>query len=170
MSRTLNAIALFLIAISQAIAEEPEPTAESIRELFVTMQVNKIIDNVIEQTDANMEASLAQALVGQRLTGEQQKIIDEMRAKSVGLLKDELKWEKVEADFIGIYQRSFSQSEVDGLVQFYKSDVGKAVLAKMPRVMQQSMQFARTHLMTIMPKLEEIMRNTMAQLKASQQK
>ena len=40
------------------------------------------------------------------------------------------------------------------MVDFYKSDLGKKVTAKMPDLMQQSMTVARTYMQTVVPKLE----------------
>jgi hypothetical protein len=45
---------------------------------------------------------------------------------------------------IPVYDRNFTAEEIDGMVAFYSSPVGQKVLAKMPAVMQQSMQVGQT--------------------------
>jgi hypothetical protein len=40
---------------------------------------------------------------------------------------------------ISIYVTVFSEDELKGMLAFYKSPVGQAVISKMPAVMQQSM-------------------------------
>jgi hypothetical protein len=106
-------IALFaLIAVQPAIAADSKPTEESIRQLMAVVQSRKLIDGALGQVDSLMQNSIHQALAGQTVTADQQKILDEMRAKALVILKDEMKWEILEPMFINIYQQSFNQREV----------------------------------------------------------
>jgi len=41
---------------------------------------------------------------------------------------------------VPIYDRNFSAEEIDGLMVFYSSPLGKKVLQKLPVIMQESMQ------------------------------
>ncbi|MEL6143536.1 MAG: DUF2059 domain-containing protein, partial [Bacteroidota bacterium] len=43
-------------------------------------------------------------------------------------------------DLIPIYQDTYTKEEVKGLIAFYQTDLGKAMLEKTPLVMQASMQ------------------------------
>lgn len=55
---------------------------------------------------------------------------------------------------IGIYLQSFTQKDVDGMLRFYKSKAGQAVIAKMP---------------VVMPRIQNLTEGTAAKLKATQQ-
>jgi uncharacterized protein len=65
-------------------------------------------------------------------------------------------WEKVKNQYLDLYTSVFTEEETKGLVDFYKSDLGKKVTAKMPELMQQSMTVARTYMQGVVPKLEEL--------------
>ncbi len=56
--------------------------------------------------------------------------------------------------FTEIYQESFSQEEIDGLIAFYASPAGRAYIDKMPLVMQKTM----TVMQSRMPAMIERMR------------
>lgn len=58
-------------------------------------------------------------------------------------MKKEMKAEEVEDMLVPIYEKHFSQDELEGLIAFYKSPLGKKLLAAMPAVMQESMQVGR---------------------------
>ena len=67
-----------------------------------------------------------------------------------------MSWEKVKTQYLDLYTSVFTEEETKGLVDFYKSDLGKKVTAKMPELMQQSMTVARTYMQGVVPKLEEL--------------
>jgi hypothetical protein len=56
------------------------------------------------------------------------------------------------------------------MLRFYKSETGQAVIAKMPIVMQNSMQAMQGRLGALMPRLQQLQRKAIDDLKASQSK
>jgi hypothetical protein len=55
------------------------------------------------------------------------------------------------------------------MIGFYRSPEGKAVVAKMPVVLQATMEAAHTRMTTLMPKLQQLQQDTTARLKAASQ-
>jgi hypothetical protein len=147
-----------------AVRAETGASEASVRELIEVTQSARMVDTMFAQMDAMMEQSLAQAVAGKQLNPEQEKISAEMRARMFALLKEEMSWESLEPGFIDIYRRSFSQDEIDGMLEFYKSDAGKAVIEKMPLVMQESMKITQSRLGTLMPRIQELTRESTRQL------
>lgn len=70
--------------------------------------------------------------------------------------KEEMSWDKMEPLFVDVYKKSFSQSDVDGMIQFYKTPAGQSVVKKMPLVMQNSMQVMQQRMSTVMPKIMQL--------------
>jgi hypothetical protein len=132
---------IFLIAIftSPAFAAEAKPSEDSIRQLLAITGARKLVDSTIGQIDGMLQDTAQAALKGQPITPERQKIIDKTRAKTIVLLKEELNWDNLEHIYIEIYRNSFTQKEIDGLIAFYKTPSGQALIKKMPTVMQQTM-------------------------------
>jgi hypothetical protein len=93
-----------------------------------------------------------------------------MKLKTAAILDEQMKWENVQPILIDIYQRSFTQEEVNGLVSFYSSGPGKAFIAKMPSVDQNSAKAINNLMQPIMPKLQQLQLATAAQLKSLQPK
>ena len=65
------------------------------------------------------------------------------------MFKEELSWKVLEPMFLKIYRESLTQYEVDGMVDFYKSDAGKALALKMPLIMQKTMQSMQERMMVM---------------------
>ncbi|KAF1712510.1 hypothetical protein CSC70_03075 [Pseudoxanthomonas kalamensis DSM 18571] len=159
---------LFPFAIvATAVAAESLPSEASVRDLLQVTEARKMIDASIAQIEPMMQATTQQALQGHELDDAQQALVAEMNAKLVGLLGETLDWDSLEPSFIDIYRKSFSQDEIDGMLQFYRSDAGKAVIAKMPQVMQYSMELSQQRVLGMMPKLQALQAEYLEKLKAT---
>lgn len=170
MRKLFQAVLLTLLALQPAIAAETNASEASIRELMSLMDSRKLVEGTMAQVDAMMQGSMQHALKGQALTPDQQKILDQMRAKMLVLLKEQISWDALEPMMIDIYQKSFTEQEIRGMLDFYKSDAGKAVIAKMPLVMQHTMQAMQLRMGELMPKIDRLQQETIAQLKAAGKK
>lgn len=163
-------VLLACLALSPAIAAEPPASEASVRELLSVTQSKKLVDSTMGQIDAMMQNSMKQALGAQPLTADQQRGMDTMRTKMIALLREDMKWETLEPMFVDIYKQSFTQKEVDGMLDFYRSESGQAVIAKMPVVMQHTMQAMQGRMATMLPKIQQLQREAIAEFKASQTK
>jgi hypothetical protein len=67
---------------------------------------------------------------------------------------------------IEVYRAHFTEEEIQGLLKFYDSDVGRSTIAKMPAVMQSSMQITQERLATLLPQIQQVQRNAVERLQA----
>jgi hypothetical protein len=162
--------ALLLLAPLQVVAADTPASDASIRELLEVTESRKLIDAMTAQLDGVMRNSMAQALGDTQLTEEQQKILDDMRQRFVAVMQAEMSWERYEPLMMQVYRQTFTQPEVDGMLAFYRTDAGRAVIAKMPAVMQSSMQLAQEQMAQTIPKLQEIMQESAAKFEATKRK
>ncbi|GAA5177006.1 hypothetical protein GCM10025771_13350 [Niveibacterium umoris] len=161
------ALALFIsVAVLPATAAEQPASEASVKRLIEITNSKKLVDNAMLQMDAMMKASMKQALADQSLTAEQEKVMIETQEKLAGLVKEELKWEMLEPMFLDIYQKTFTQKEVDGMLSFYKSPAGQAVIKKMPQVMQASMQIMQARMSKLVPQIQQITAEGAEKMKA----
>jgi hypothetical protein len=166
--RTLTAVlvtVLALFALPAARAQDAKPTEQSIRELLAVMQSHNMIDNMLAQMDATWGPMMKQSLAGRQPTEREQQIVDDAHARIQALLREQLQWQNFEPMMIRVYQNSFSQKDVDGMKAFYSSPTGQQVIAKMPLVMQQTMQAMQQHMQSVMPQIQEIKQDLAQQLK-----
>ena len=160
--------AMFAVFAAQAaLAQDAKPSEESIRQLFEVMHSSKLLDAYMTQIDSTVRASMQQALAGQQLNPKQKKILEDMGAEIGSLVKAELTWPAIEPLMIEVYRDTFSQHEVDGMLAFYRSEVGQAVIAKLPTAMQQSMSGIQSHAQALTPKIVQLEKDTAAQVKAA---
>ena len=148
----------------------PRPTDESVRLLLDLSGSKSIMDNSIAQIDGVVQQSMKQALQGQEITAEQQAILDDMRHQMLAIMADEFTWQKLEPVFMKIYADSLTQTEVDGMIEFYRTEAGRALVAKMPTIMQNTMQALPPLMAGMMPRLQKVQAETIEKLRKSKAK
>lgn len=159
-----------LLATQPVMAAEVPASEQSIRQLMEVTQARQLLDSSLAQIDQVMQKSMQQALAGNELNAEQQRAMTDMRSRVVALFKDEMKWETLEPMFVEIYRNSLSQKDVDGMLAFYRTETGQAVINKMPLVMQNTMTAMQARMAAMGPRLQQLQAETVEQMKATAKK
>ncbi|HTU64848.1 MAG TPA: DUF2059 domain-containing protein [Steroidobacteraceae bacterium] len=153
MKKLLLAFALFLSL--PAFSAEGASEA-SIRELMKVTDAKQLLDASYAQMDGILGQAMKQATGDAPPTAKQQVLIDEFKSKTVELMRKEMSWEKLEPAYLELYAKTFSQSEIDGMLAFYKSEPGRAVLAKMPQLMANMSQTMMTLMQSFLPAMQKL--------------
>jgi len=141
---------------------------ESIDRLLAGAKVEKLLDTMLVNVDQVMRRSMEASTQGQQLSPEQRRVVDAKGAKFVQVMREEMTWDKLRPLYVQIYQESFTQEEIDGLIAFYESPAGVAFVEKMPFVMQKSMSIMQSRMAPMMEKMKAAMKEAIAEPKAAQ--
>ena len=161
MKRLLVSLVLAACAANDKLASE-----ESVRRLLEVTESRKMLENVWQHVQASMDITMKQLLGDQKLTEQQQKQMDEIRTKVVAIMQEELSWEFMESMMMQVYTKTFTQEEIDGMLAFYASPAGRSVITKMPVAMQHSMEIMQERMSTMIPKLQQMQKEMVAQVQA----
>jgi hypothetical protein len=101
------------------------------------------------------------------VTPADQKIIDDSLAKMIVVISDVISWEKLRPAYVDLYAAAYSEEEVDGILAFYKSPVGQALLAKTPELITKSSAIVNGHMQELGPRMREVMDDLQKQLRAA---
>ena len=154
-----------LFLAGPAAANDAPASDESIQELLVITDAHKLIDTMKLQVQAMVRTSSKQAMQGQTMTPEKQAVLDRMQAKMEAALNEMLNWDSLQAMYLRTYRASFTQDELDGMMSFYKTPAGMAMIKKMPVVMHNVMGEMQGMMKPMQEKMQEIQRETVQELK-----
>lgn len=157
-------IILSLLIVSSGLMAAPASEG-SIRELLAVAESRKLVDSIKVQTEAMMNRSVQQILAGKNPSPKQNAAIENMKKNSLAVMQDEIAWEKLEPMYIRLYEETFSQEEIDGMIAFYKTPAGKALINKMPILMQKSMIEMQKLTLDMVPKLQRVQQQFIADMK-----
>jgi hypothetical protein len=106
-----------------------------------------------------------QALSAASLSPAQQKVIDRLGVKVIAVTQTQINWAQVEPRLIEAYRNTFTQREIDGMLDYYRSPAGQAELTKQPRVQQLGLQFMQQRLIALSPQITQLEKEAIAQLR-----
>jgi hypothetical protein len=162
MLRALLALSCLLF-VSRLPAADAPASEESIRELLAITESRSLLENLFPQLDQMMLASVNQNLGGRTLEPRERDLTEKMLKRMGALFREELSWEKMEPMYLEIYKKSFTQTEVEGIVAFYKTPAGAAMVRKMPVVMQETMAAMQERMGPIAEKIQAAVNETISE-------
>ena|SRR5215469_4707682 len=169
--RIVTAVALFCsVGFCTIFAADNPPSEASIKQLLEVGQAHKLIDTMTAQMEGYMNQVMQQATQGERVTPEIQKHIDSFEAEITAALKEVLDWNKLEPMYVRVYQKSFTQGEVDGLIAFYKTPTGQALLTKMPVVMQNTLSEMQQMMQPMIQRMQRMQQDVVAEIQGQKKK
>lgn len=143
-------IITFLCSFMLSIAFVEASPLEKATELMKIMDITKQID----ATQAQMGSFAEKMVDSQGITGEKAQRVKSMAKKSTASSFEAMKsigWDEM---FAEIYASVFTEEELQALVDFYKSPIGKKFLEKQPELMAATMQKMQGEMAKIMPKIQ----------------
>lgn len=126
---------------------------DSVKELLKITKSEQFLGQMSPQINNMMHSSIEKLTRGKKLTTKQELALVNYSQELGKIMQEELTWAKLEPEMIKIYAEEFTQEEVDGMIQFYKTPVGQSTIDKMPIVMQKSMQVGYKQMDAITPKI-----------------
>jgi hypothetical protein len=111
---------------------------------------------MVTQMLPQMQAMVTAQMAKTDLPSDARQRAEEMAAKVMALVADRMSWEKAKPAYVRMYAETFSESDIDGILAFYKSPAGQAMLEKMPQLMQKSMELSQQLVGDLMPRIQQM--------------
>jgi hypothetical protein len=161
--KLLRTLAAVLVGPAMVCSAAP-PSEQTINELLDVSGAQKAVAAMVQQMDMGMKLGMQQALQGRTLTTEQQAAADKLLVQMGATMKEELSLDKLRPVYVQAYREIFSQEEVDGLISFYKSAAGKALIEKVPQVMQRAGALTQERIEPILKKMGKTQQDFLKEL------
>jgi hypothetical protein len=171
MNTTRNTIRLTLVSsilflASAVLANDAPPSDASILELTTLSRSQEVFRSMKPQMDAMINSSVKEASQGQTITPERQAVLDRMREKIVAAYDESYNAQAMQMVMLRVYQATYTQDDVDGLIAFYKTPAGQALINKSPLMMQNMMDEMRTLMRPMIQRIAQIKKEAEQEMKA----
>lgn len=154
-----------LVMTGMAVAEPASET--SIRQLLELTQAHKLVDAMRGEASASFGKAFDLGKGDLQPNAAQQAAIDKVKSRMQALLESNLDWDKLENSYVRIYRESFSEDEIQGMLAFYQTPAGKAVISKMPRVLQKTSAEMQESFQSMIPAIQKIQADFDAEIRAA---
>ncbi|WP_421683880.1 DUF2059 domain-containing protein [Stutzerimonas urumqiensis] len=153
-----SAVLLFALG-SPAFADTASHTADAERFLELT-NANRLAVPVYAQVQQMFAQRFAEAggAEGKQAT------LERYQAQANAALDKAIGWEKLKPELVKLYTQHFTEQELEGLIEFYESALGKKMLAELPELNAQSAQLAQARLQSAAPEVNKLLAAMTAEL------
>lgn len=155
--------ALFTLAFALNVSAKTDPHRAAVEKLLSLTNQDQLINQALDQVKQLTLKQFQQFLPSETTPG-QQAIIEKHYNKMFEVVKAEMSWSKMKEDFIQIYISNFTEKEINEVIAFYETPIGKKFIEKTPVIMQQSTEISQKYTLNMMPKLQKIAEELVAEL------
>src|SRR5690242_16978838 len=121
----------------------------------------------IEQQQKQMMDQMSQMVIGQikdqmakqgNVSAAEMAKMEDRQKRLFALISDKTSWANMKPVYSKAYSDTFNESEIDGILAFYKSAPGKAMIEKQPALTGKIMASVQAQMADLMPQIEQIMK------------
>ena len=120
-----------------------------IEELLTLMKIEQMqkqaMDNVVQMISNQLKSQPDAAKA------------EEKQKKVFALIADKTGWQNLKATYIKVYSDTYNDSEIDGILLFYRSPAGKAMVDKQPALMTKMSTIMGDLMKELTPEIQKIM-------------
>lgn len=157
--------AILVLAPGWSQAEPPKP--ETIEELLVVSKSQSLLESAHQNINRSTLTQMDEALAKDGSDAEERRVFLEGFSRKLSqILREELSWDSLKPMFMRVYSESLTQEELEGMLAFYKTPAGQAMVNKMPRVMQASMSEMQQRMGPMLQKVMAASQEAIAEAKA----
>jgi hypothetical protein len=167
MSRLGLALVLAFLSLTQTAHADEASKRAKIRELFALngMQARLEQNKVAAAQQYHQVAMNVTGTIG--LSPAQDRIASAYYDKINELLAQAYDWKKLEPAYEDVYNKIYTEEEIDGVVAFYQSPVGKAYSAKNPAATAATIEVSNRLMSDVTPKLKKLAEELITNLSAA---
>jgi uncharacterized protein len=148
------AIAVLGIVPSAAYFNEASKTAKA-EELFRVAKMDEMLRQSLAIATEQVKSGLIQQVMGVKLPPGLEKDFAAFQDKIARTVSDALAWEKLKPAYLKLYTDAYTKEELDGIIGFYKSPAGQAMVAKSPSLMTKASGIAQQMIAGAQPELRK---------------
>jgi uncharacterized protein len=131
--------------------------ARKVHEMLAALRLEETTNRLEQAQETQIQTMSERQLAGVKLDDDQQKAFEEFRQKLVDLLRASASWKALEPDFIKLYSDAYSEEEIDGILAFYRTPAGRAMLAKTPELTERSIAISQQRMTELSPKIQALL-------------
>src|SRR5260370_42647590 len=122
-----------------------------VEELLTLMKIEQMQKQMMD----NMRQMVANQLKSQ--PGADTPAAQEKEKKMFDLIAQKTSWQSMKSDYIKMYSDTYNDPEIDGILLFYRSPAGKAMVDKQPPMLTKMSSIMQGKMAEITPEIQKIM-------------
>ncbi len=158
-TQALRCAMLFFCISSSALADTASHASSAERFLKLANA-----DRLAVPVYAQVQQMFAQRFAEAQAPESKKAMLERYHAQANTALDKAIGWDKLKPDLVSLYTSQFSETELNQLIDFYQSPLGKKMLAKLPELNARSAQLTQAKLESAVPEVNKLLADMTAEL------
>jgi hypothetical protein len=154
MKRLSFVLALLLILPTLAHADDASKRAK-VEEMIRITKMDQMMSQMMDQMAERMKAMTSKQTANLNMSADQRKIFDNYQAHIHQIMADSISWDKMKPLIITVYSETYTDEELDGILAFYRTPAGQALIAKSPQLVAKTMDLVQKQMLDTQPKIQQ---------------
>jgi hypothetical protein len=120
------------------------------------LHLQEATDRLELEQERRIQQMSQQQLAGATIDDDQKKHYTEFQTEVRKLLRNSATWKALEPDYVKLYSDTYTETEIDGILLFYRSPAGLAMLAKSPELTEKSLAISKRRMDELAPKIQQL--------------
>jgi uncharacterized protein len=156
MKRWITLLAMVMIVAPVGARADEASKQAKVKELFAVMHMDHNLDRMRSAMEQQVQATAKNAPGTEQMTPEKKKIQQEYVDNSMKVVDENFGWTVLEPAYVKLYADTYTEAELDGILAFYKSPAGLAMLTKSPQLSAGVMEIVHGHMGNFQPKMQAL--------------
>jgi uncharacterized protein len=154
MKRWILMLAVVMVVAPVGARADEASKQAKVKELFAVMHMDHSLDRMRSAMEQQVQATAKNAPGTEQMTPEKKKMQQEFVDNSMKVVDENFGWAELEPAYVKLYVDTYTEAELDGILAFYKSPAGQALLTKTPELSAGVMQIVHGHMGDFQPKMQ----------------
>jgi hypothetical protein len=156
MKRWIMLLAVMMVVAPVGVRADDASKQAKVKELFALMHMDHTLDRMRSAMEQQVQATARNAPGTEQMTREKKKMQQEFVDNSMKVVDENFGWTVLEPAYVKLYADTYTEAELDGILAFYKSPAGQAMLTKTPQLSAGVMEIVHGHMGDFQPKMQAL--------------
>jgi len=158
------ALAVVLLTMSMSAHADEASKRAKVEQLFVAMNLERSMNDMMAAVRKQVNQAMQSMPGMDQTTPAQKKLIDNFQGQVNKLVDEATSWKALEPQYADLYAQTYTEEEIDGILAFYQSPAGKAMIAKTPELTSKGMAISQHMMGDLQPKINALLEQFMQQI------
>lgn len=137
-----------------------------VQEMLDLLHMDRLMDQIMDSAMKQVTA-ITNRMIGQNLTENQKSSLTDFQKQIFETVNAQVGWKAMEPEYVDLYAQTYTEDELDGIIAFYKTPAGAAMIAKTPELTQKSMTMVQQKMIALQPKIQQMVEDFARKTKAN---
>jgi hypothetical protein len=127
-----------------------------VQEMLELLHLDRTMDQLMNMMEQQAVAATNAKLTNQGANAEQKAHVDAFQKQLFDFIGSQIGWKGMQTEYVDMYSQTFTEDEIDGMLTFYKSPAGTAMIAKTPELTSKAGLVVAKKMLTLKPEIEKM--------------